>query len=292
MKTIAREVLVWTGRNYDWAKPLAGCVPVVCSGSHFYAKIPNTGGARDYTKFDPQEAQLWASTAPSDSIIVMDIEVLRDPVLRPVASDLRLVGPRQVYKDGRRLAEMVTMTRIGSGKRPTGIYGLIPTGFNQFNSVLLNDLDELAVGRLVTDFFCNTGLFEAVSSLNPTLYCTNPDKGDWKSLQKAWIRFAEYIFQELSRIDRTRSKRWVAFIKPTSQDGTLIPLDFWTAMISTGMRLGFDDLVAWQAGRDISEAELKPYIEILQAMCWSTTVQQTVDVKTIQTKKQIGRPRL
>ena len=56
---IVYDCLYPSDRPFLPRKPLEGCKDVLVDGQRFYAIKPNTGGARDLSRYDPAEARKW-----------------------------------------------------------------------------------------------------------------------------------------------------------------------------------------------------------------------------------------
>lgn len=219
------------------AGTLPGFSPMLQSDRAFFARIIVGGrdtGARDFTRIDSAEAGRWAATATGP--VVLDIESRSDPTRRDIRTNVRQIdvdGP-SVRDDAEYILSAIRAAKAATSQ-PIGLYDLIPSGFNIYNSCITRDTGELARASASNDFFAATGILAAIDILCPSLYAPYVAPDNWR-------KWAAWTSAECDRLSPTKPK--IAFLKPTV-GGNLAPLDFWNFQLETCRNLGFDGIAAW-----------------------------------------------
>lgn len=251
-KTIIYDCMAFKDRDggrYDSTKPYAGLSPALCSGQHFYAVKPNTGGARDLSKYSSQEAYNWGKSAPVGAPIVADIECMRDPDYREVHIDTQLSGTRAIEKDVGFMALVSRNIQAGAlSENPIGLYGVLPGGFDRFNRVLLKDKQTLRRCQQSDNLVAEV-LLPSVTALFPSLYTPTHD-------QVLWRNWATYMIQQSRRVIKNRGIKIIPFINPCrhpSSGGGFISLDFFEFQLRHLARLNVDGIIIWK-GQDTPES--------------------------------------
>ena len=247
-------------REYKPSVPLDGCLPVLVEGQRFYAAIPNTGGARDLSRYDPAEARQWPKLAPG-ALVVVNIESRADRIgekHRPLRSDIRLNTARDITPDIAFTRSVILDVRSGSERAPVGLYGILPTGFNVFNSVLSNDQMELRRVRIANDYLA-LELLESLDFLAPSLYVNSTNERHWRD-------FASWQINECRRLSPTMPV--IPFIGPQIHPSAgvgLISPTFWENQMVWLRRQKCDGVVVWYSGPEKTRA-LQPYMDIASRM--------------------------
>lgn len=248
------DCLFTPGRKWEPSKPFPGMEAVLVDGQRMYAKKPNTGGARDLTRLDHEEARTWPKLAPGAPCIVNIEQVFYEDFSRPVHADIRLSTARQIAEDFKPIRATVDAVRSGSDGAPVGFYGFLPTGYNVFNSVITGDATELFISRASNDTLAHI-FGDCLDMLCPSLYVNSTNI-------QHWIKFATWQVHECRRIGDLIGVVFpiVPFISPEihpSAGRGLISLEFWETQIAHLSRLGCDGAVLW-AHRD-PWATMLPY---------------------------------
>lgn len=249
------DCLFGKGRPWKPCEPFPGMKPVLVDGQRFYAVKPNTGGARDLSRFDPAEAAKWPKLCPR-ALVVADIESRHDDdEHRELHTDVRLYPGRAVDADLEFVNRIINAVRSGITDQSVGLYGTLPTGYNVFNAVLLKDWTELKRACAANDYIA-AQIGENLDALHPSLYVNSKD-------ESAWVQFAAWQVQECRRIARAVHMAYpiIPFISPEihpSAGGGLIPMTFWKKQIRTLMELGCDGAVLW-CSQDHPADSMVPY---------------------------------
>jgi hypothetical protein len=259
------DSLWFKGRPYTPNAPLPGLSPCQVSDRSFLARVRAADGrdtgARDGTQLDSKETKAWASASAGPVIIDIETREFKDGLKikrREIRTDVRIAGVDgpAVREDAAYLIRVLRDARAAT-KRPVGIYDLLPSGFNIYNSVLSSDAGELARASASNDFLAATGLLAELDMLCPSLYTPYIKPEVWK-------RWAKWSFDECVRISSRATKPLlkIAFLNPVCGE-KLVPIDFWTLMFQTCEELGFDGVVAWaSSGTTMQDGAL--YIEVAQ----------------------------
>ncbi len=241
--------------------PLPGMVDVLVDGQRFYAVKPNTGGARDVSRYDPAEARKWPTLSPG-ALVVVNIESRADRIgeaHRPLRSDTRIHVGRDISNDCAFIRQVIADVRTGSETAPVGLYGILPTGYNVFNSVITNDTNELRRSQIANDFLA-LELIECFDTLHPSLYVNSTNIGHWQ-------RFARWQVDECRRLARAYGIGLpiIPFISPEihpSAGRGLISPEFWQTQIKTLRDLGCDGAVLWYSSANCTMKQIGPYGEL------------------------------
>lgn len=245
-------------------QPIDGCVDVLVDGQRFYAVKPNTGGARDLSRYDPAEARKWPGLSPG-ALVVVNIESRADRINeahRPLRSDIRLNAGKEITPDLAFTRTVICDVRTGSECAPVGLYGILPTGYNVFNAVIANDTTELRRSQEANDYAA-IELLESLDFLAPSLYVNSTNNDHWK-------RFADWQVRECRRLASVYGLGLpiIPFIgpaiHPSAGRGYIAP-SFWELQFRTLADLGCDGVVVWYSGPD-KLAQLKPYMDIASRM--------------------------
>lgn len=240
--------------------PLPGTHDVLCDGQRFYAIKPNTGGARDLSRYDPAEARKWPTLSPG-ALVTVNIESKSDRLgepHRPLRSDIRLHTARDITPDIAFTRNAINDVRTGAEGAPVGLYGILPTGFNVFNSVILNDQMELRRIRIANDYIA-LELLESLDFLAPSLYVNSTN-------EKHWREFAIWQINECRRLSAAYGINLpiIPFIcpqiHPSAGYGQISPT-FWENQFVWLQRQGCDGVVAWYSGPEKTRT-LQPYMDI------------------------------
>lgn len=263
------DCLYPAGRTWTPATPYPGMLSVLVDGQRFYAIKPNTGGARDTTRYDGAEAAKWPKLAPDARCVadIEDFEVVTSTGwnTRPAASTIRLYPGAEVDRDAGYMIQTCNDTRSGSAGAPVGVYGMLPVGFDVYNAVIVGDKTKIAKIEADNDYIAATGLLAAVDALHPVLYCISSD-------QPAWVKFAKFQFAQCRRIMRKfkRPLPIVPFICPTyhpSADGGRlgfkpIGIPYWRFILKTLKAAKIDGPVLWQGHDEINTwSTIEPYTQ-------------------------------
>lgn len=215
---------------------LPGLAPMLQSDRAFFARLYSNGqdtGARDFTKIDLAEAASWAKTATGP--VVIDIESRSDPARRDIMTDVRQIdvdGP-SVHNDAEYILSVLKAAKSATNQ-PVGLYDLLPSGFNTYNSCLSSDAAELARASASNDFFASF-VMPNIDVLCPSLYAPYNTPANW-------FKWAAWTASECFRLAPDKPK--IAFLKPTIA-GSLAPIDFWIFQLKACRDLGFDGVAAW-----------------------------------------------
>jgi hypothetical protein len=257
---IVYDCLYPSDRPFLPRKPLEGCKDVLVDGQRFYAIKPNTGGARDLSRYDPAEARKWPALSPG-SLCVADIESRADRINedhRELRTDIRLHAGVDITPDLQFVRDVVNDVRSGSEGAPVGCYGILPTGYNVFNAVITGNDMELRRAREANDYAA-IELVESLDCLTPVLYVNSTNNEHWQ-------HFARWQIAECRRISAVYGIGLpiVPFIgpmvHPSAGRGYIAP-SFWELQFRTLRHLGCDGVVAWYSGPD-KIAQLDPYMHI------------------------------
>lgn len=240
--------------------PMPGMSDVLVDGQRFYAVKPNTGGARDVSRYDPAEARKWPTLSPG-ALVVVNIESRADRINephRPLRSDIRIHVGRDIANDCAFVRQVVNDVRTGSETAPVGLYGILPTGFNVFNSVLSGNTNELRWAQEANDCLA-IELLETLDTLHPSLYVNKLEIGSWQ-------QFAKWQVNECRRLFRAYgiSLPIIPFISPEihpSAGRGLISPEFWTTQMKTLRDLGCDGAVLWYSSNACTMKQIGPYGE-------------------------------
>ncbi len=241
--------------------PLPGMVDVLVDGQRFYAVKPNTGGARDVSRYDPAEARKWPTLSPG-ALVVVNIESRADRLNephRPLWSDTRIHVGRDISNDCAFIRQVIADVRTGSETAPVGLYGILPTGFNVFNSVITNDTNELRRSQIANDFLA-LELIECFDTLHPSLYVNSTNIQHWQ-------RFARWQVDECRRLARAYGIGLpiIPFISPEihpSAGRGLISPEFWQTQVKTLRDLGCDGAVLWYSSANCTMKQIRPYADM------------------------------
>ncbi len=241
--------------------PMPGMSDVLVDGQRFYAVKPNTGGARDLSRYDPTEARKWPTLSPG-ALVVVNIESRADRINeahRPLRSDIRISVGRDIAADCAFVRQVVGDVRTGSETAPVGLYGILPTGFNVFNAVIAGDQQELRRGQIANDFLA-VELLESLDTVHPSLYVNSTDI-------KNWQQFARWQVEECRRLFRAYGIELpiIPFISPEihpSAGRGLISPQFWTTQVKTLRDLGCDGAVLWYSSANCTMKQIGPYGEM------------------------------
>jgi hypothetical protein len=241
--------------------PMPGMSDILVDGQRFYAEKPNTGGARDLSRYDPAEARKWPKLSPG-ALVVVNIESRSDRLNephRPLRSDIRLDTGRDIVPDLTFTRNVINDVRSGSEGAAVSLYGILPTGFNVFNSVILNDQMELRRVRVANDYAA-IELLESLDYLAPSLYVNSTNIGHWQ-------QFAAWQVSECQRLSRAYgiSLPIIPFISPEihpSAGRGLISPEFWTTQVKTLGKLGCDGAVLWYSSANCTMKQIGPYGEM------------------------------
>ena len=248
------------GRPFLPRKPIDGCHDVLVDGQRFYAEKPNTGGARDLSRYDSAEARKWPSLSPG-ALVVVNIESKSDRLgepHRPLRSDIRLHTARDITPDLAFTRDAINDVRSGANNAPVGLYGILPTGFNAFNAVILNDQMELRRIRIANDYLA-LELLESLDFLAPSLYVNSTNEQHWKD-------FASWQIRECRRLAHAYGIGIpiIPFvcpqIHPSAGYGQISPT-FWKNQFLWLQAQGCDGVVAWYSGPE-KVRTLQPYMDI------------------------------
>lgn len=251
-------------REYKPAVPLDGCLPVLVDGQRFYAIKPNTGGARDLSRYDPAEAREWPKLAPG-ALVVVNIESRADRINeahRPLRSDIRLNAGKEITPDLAFTRTVICDVRTGSECAPVGLYGILPTGYNVFNAIITNDTAELQRSQSANDYAA-IELLESLDFLAPSLYVNSTNDRHWRD-------FASWQIKECRRLSKAYGLNLpiVPFIGPQIHPSAgvgLISPSFWESQLVWLKRQNCDGVVVWYSGPEKTRA-LQPYMDIASRM--------------------------
>jgi hypothetical protein len=241
--------------------PLPGMVDVLVDGQRFYAIKDGTGGARDLSRYDPVQARAWPTLSPG-ALVVVNIESRSDRIgeaHRPLRSDVRIHVGRDISNDCAFIRQVIADVRTGSETAPVGLYGILPTGYNVFNSVITNDTNELRRSQIANDFLA-LELIECFDTLHPSLYVNSTNIQHWQ-------RFARWQVDECRRLARAYGIGLpiIPFISPEihpSAGRGLISPEFWQTQIKTLRDLGCDGAVLWYSSANCTMKQIGPYADM------------------------------
>lgn len=254
-------------RPFTPRAPMLGMSDVLVDGQRFYAVKPNTGGARDLSRYSADEARKWPNLSPG-SFVVVNIESVPRPDPTPdrphriLRSDIRLDNARDIAADAAFIRRTLTDVRAGAQGASVALYGILPTGFNVLNSVIKSDTHEHRIAQAANDVLA-IEFGDCLDALCPSLYTNNPDP-------KLWRRFATHQHNECERIGRVIGKSLPIRpfvspeIHPSAGGGFLSVTDFGN-QIRHCVRLGCDGVVCWYSGK-ATLATLQPFMDEASAI--------------------------